>query len=159
MRTISQEKQILSTIISSDGEILDEVKKTEITQFKTDVEPDFIKLYTKDITKLFGLPKSSNSILYQLLRVMDYDNCVALGKHRKEAIANELGITTSTLYNIISIFCKEKIMIRISATEYILNPNLFGKGRWTDIKQLQVLLEYDPSGRKLIAVRKNKEID
>lgn len=41
---------------------------------------------------------------------------------------------------------------------YITDPNLFGKGKWTDIKKLRLVVEYDKDGTKKLSSNLSKEL-
>lgn len=130
------------------GEIVTEMNHS-VGSFET--EPDFIKLYLKDILYLKDLPKGLNTILYQLIRLMNYDNEIVINSGIKRKIASTTGLAFNTINGAISDFVKGKILIRADKGIYKVNPYLFGKGRWEDIKRIRATIEYTLDGRTIHA--------
>ena len=61
---------------------------------------------------------------------MNYQNMIVLLKPIKEMIAMELNISLNTLERAIVVLAKENILIRTHQSIYVVDPNLFGKGKW-----------------------------
>ncbi|HDR4949177.1 TPA: replication/maintenance protein RepL, partial [Bacillus cereus] len=57
------------------GEIQEE---EEIIDAYVDKEPDYVKLYLKDIIALNDLPKGLDKVINVLLKTMSYDNMIIL---------------------------------------------------------------------------------
>jgi len=139
--THSQTKQI----INADGEILE----TEIIRnFQVDKEPEYIKLYIQDIARIKDLPKGMDAILITFLKNMSYNNIVPVYMPIKKLIAREFGVSISYINKAIDRFYKCGIFIRADRGLYIADPNLFGKGKWTDIKELRLIIEYNKNGTR-----------
>lgn len=133
------------------GEIVSE----EVTALrkKLQPEPSFIKLYLKDMCKLNDIPKTTNNVLNALLELCNYDNEIILNSHVKNKVADSLGIKIPSLDNAISKLTKAEFLDRIGRGTYRLNPHVFGKGKWSDIKELQVTWDYSVKGRVLENVK------
>lgn len=144
-------KQEMTQIKNSEtGEVIE----TSVTQtVKLDQEPSFIKLYTKDMCKLNDVPKSANSVLNALLEHTNYRNEIVLASHTKDRICDNLKIKKPSLDNAILKLVKSELIVRVGRGVFSLNPYVFGKGKWQDIKELQMTWDYGKSGRTLEPVK------
>jgi hypothetical protein len=130
-----------------------EVKTTtRLQKARRDDEPYYIKLYIADLCKLNDIPKSGNNTLNELLKLTDYQNEIVLNSHIKGRIRKKLGISIGSLDNNITRLVKQEVLQRIGRGTLKLNPNLFGKGNWTDIKKLRIEWEYSENGRDVIGL-------
>jgi len=132
------------------------LKKTQNIDYHYDGEPAYIKLYLEDILYLCGLPKSTSKVLFWLLKNCNYandargGNCVTLNPGQKKFMMEEIGIKSKqTIKNAISELTKVNLLERIATGVYRLNPYLFGRGDWRDIKSIRMTVEYDLSGRNI----------
>lgn len=159
METRERRRRLVSTeritTIQADenGEIKSETNEVSFKSISQDIEPDFVKLYLNDIARLYDLPRATSKLLLEILRFMGYDNVVALGKWRKAEIANKLGISTGTLANALTKFIEEGILSKVSSSEFVVNPMIFGRGKWKDIHRLRILIEYSPDGKQFSMTR------
>jgi len=128
------------------GEIIRDLK---ITKKKRSDEPNYIKLYIKDLCKLNDIPKTGNDVLNELLALTDYRNEIVLNGGVKKRIIDSLKIKKGSLDNNLSKLTKQGILMRVGQGIYILNPNLFGRGSWEDIKKLRIEWEYSNEGREI----------
>ena len=153
-KDITQQK--VDTIIDEEtGEI---ISTTSSTTFRVEKEPDFIKLYLDDVLRLNDLPKGMSPILFRICKIMSYNNIVVLINPIKQMISNDLNISISYVNKCIDIFHKKGILIRIRDEKtqkqhrgvYLVDPELFGKGQWKDIKSLRLVVDYKPNGTKEI---------
>jgi DNA primase catalytic subunit len=136
-----------TTINSETGEIIQEsdIKKSMIEQ-----EPPFIKTYVDDILRLKDVPKASNDVLTILLQNMSYGNVVVVISPIKRIICKATGLKQNTVNKAIQNLHKAGILIRKERSVYIVDPNLFAKGKWEDIKKLRLVIDYKPDGSKSI---------
>jgi hypothetical protein len=135
----------------STGEVLSQTKKD--TSYGADAEPDFVKLYLDDISRLYELPKSSTVILYELLKHMTYSQQLVLTASIKRQIAEKLETSVQHIKNQISKYVKADIIQRIDHALYMFNPALIAKGRWIDIKEhraqyIDLKIRYRSDGTK-----------
>ena len=126
------------------GELLE---SRNYTQRLVEVEPNFIKVYLDDIAKLADLPKGCSNVMYHLLRYMTYDNVIGLTPFIRNTIAKSLNTNTHTLNQQITELVNQGILARIGRGTYFVNPDLFGKGKWQDIRNLRLTITYDRNGR------------
>lgn len=130
------------------GEIL--TQKSYINSV-LDKEPDFVKLYLKDVIRLKDLPKNSENVLNLLLKSMSYKNIIPAYAPIKRMICSELNIPMNTLNKSIDNLYKSGILIRVERGIYMADPDLFGKGEWKDVKNLRLVIEYKKDGTKHIS--------
>ena len=147
---------VYNRTITETGEVLQEER---ITKVRFEREPDFVKLYLKDILYLNDLPKTSNGILFQLLTVMDYDNKIQITAGFKRQIAKDLGIGENTVKQAIFNFQKKNIISKVDTGMYIVNPFYFGRGEWKNIKRLRLSIEYGDNLRSIDDITIEKIID
>ena len=147
MNTFEEEREYTNP---KTGEIL---RDTKITKRKRSDEPGYIKLYIKDLCKLNDIPKTGNDVLNELLAITDYKNEIVLNGGIKDRILKSLKIKKGSLDNNISKLTKHQIIMRVARGIYTLNPNLFGRGKWEDIKKLRIEWEYSNKGRELKQVK------
>jgi len=139
--------EIKTLVIDSDGVVNEERKVT--TSF-IDREPDYVKLYIKDILRLSDIPNSGNSILLAILKRMTYNNDIALYAPVKREIALELELKEVTVSKAIELFTNKSILIRKDRGLYVINPYFFGRGKWEDIRKIRLEIVYSPSGRMIM---------
>lgn len=140
-------QEIVTQQVNEHGEYLSESKTTT---FSVEKEPDYVKLYIKDILRLTDIPKSGNAILFAVLRRMSYNSEIALFSPIKRGIASELGISEVTVEKAVELFTKKSILIRKERGLYIVNPFFFGKGKWEDIRKIRFEIVYSESGRMIM---------
>ncbi|KKH66264.1 replication/maintenance protein RepL [Methanosarcina mazei] len=127
-------------------------------------EPDYIKVYLDTILYLKDLEKSYNPILLALLKRMTYAHnensrggqIIALNSYLKKCIAEECGVSLTRVNHAITDFVKGEVLYRIGRGTYQVNPYLFGKGDWQDIKEIRMQVTFNSSG-KTIRSRIEKE--
>ena len=87
--------------------------------------------------KLNDLPKNNSKILHAFLKRPSYDGVIVINTYVKNQIAEEFGVRQQTVSNAITKLIKADIMQRVGLGAFMLNPNLFAKGKWTDVRKLQ----------------------
>lgn len=145
---------IENTQIGENGEI---IKTERITTKYVEREPDYIKLYIKDILKLSDISNANNSILYAILKRLNYQNEVFLLKHVIDEISFELKLKEITIRKAIAALSEKNILIKKSRGCYLVSPYLFGRGKWEDIRSIRLNLVYDERGRHIYNVKIDRE--
>ena len=140
-------------IQSVDGEVQAEEVTSVIKPTAFDAEPPFVKLYFDDVARLYECTQSQSNILMEFVKLMAYDNTIAVTQYHKELIAERLGTTDGYIRNTISELVKKGIFIRLGQNVYRADPNLFGRGKWHDIKELRLTIKYDKHGKKIEGTR------
>lgn len=146
-----------TNVVITDTETGEVKKMINTTTAYVNREPDYIKLYIADIVKLHDLSNSTNSILMNILAYMRYDNSIALGSYEKTAICEKLKVQLVTVNHCIRALCSKGILTRQAQGRYLVNPYLFGKGSWEDIKSIRLTVRYDENGRFIVAEINNPE--
>lgn len=139
--------QEVNVITSQEDEILKE-RRTQVGFFES--EPPYVKLYISDIVKLSGLPVYVNDVLLHLVKNMGYNNIVPMYKPIKELISNELGIKLNTINKAIQELNDKGILVRMHRGLYMLDPMIFGRGSWKDVKKIRMTIEYNEEGKRII---------
>ena len=123
-------------------------KKTKTAIVST--EPDFLKLYLSDIKRIFSLEKNVSLVLYSIVLRMGYDNKFVAVKDTKMLMSKDTGLKVETIDVAISKLKKENILIPISKSVYLVDPNLFARGKWNKLKDLRLCINYNPDGTRTI---------
>lgn len=145
------------TIDGVTGELLSE-KYT--FQNNIGVEPNYVKLYLEDLLLLKGLNTGATAVLYSILQRIDYNNIVILNSSVKRLMCAETNLAMNTINKAITHFVKKEILIRKDVAMYIANPYLFGKGKWSNIKEIRIYLGYTLGGKQFKAdIQKTKNND
>jgi len=118
-------------------------------------EPDFVKMYIDDVSKLCALPKAANSVLHKILERIDYENIITLSPRIRKNIAKSIDITERTFNNKLNELVKKDLLKPLGWNEYAVNPSYFARGEWTDIykykiKYASLRIEYDARGNRTI---------
>lgn len=154
-------QQVTETVVDENG-VIKERRTNQTLSWGS--EPPYIKLYLQDILYLSDMPKSHESILFELLKRATYANdeygmTVTLSSGMKQIIAKQLKIeNVRSINNALSDLVKGKVLFRIATGVYQFNTYFFGKGDWQDISKLRLEINYDEiKGRTFKAVCSFKE--
>lgn len=157
MKTDNNKKGIYKTV---EKEIIDS-ETGEVLQFKTETEkvlyekePEYVKLYLKDIVRLKDLPPTSEKLLMLIVKHMGYNNLFQAYKPLKIVMSQQLGMSLNTLNQQISNLRKAGILIpmdKYGRGLYLVDPDLFARGSWKEIKNLRLVIEYNTDGTKKLS--------
>lgn len=116
-------------------------------------EPDYVKLYLEDIARLKDLPPSASSLMTLIIKSMGYNNLFFAFKPLKEMFCEELKMPLNTLNKQIERLKNTGILLPIPNKRgcYLVDPNLFARGKWEDIKQLRLIIDYNIDGTKTLS--------
>lgn len=130
-----------STIIDEQtGEIL---KTTNVESAYVASEPPYVKMYIDDIMRLKEMPGAAGKVLNVLVSNMSYGNVVVLLIDIKKLIMQATGLSIHTVNKSIAQLHKANILIRKGKSVYIVDPTLFARGKWDDIKKLRLTIDYN----------------
>lgn len=154
-----------TTVDKSTGEILKETT-VEQTIVQRGGEPKYVKFYINDLILINELPTKSSAVLWELVKNTTYENKIILNGSIKKDICAKLNIKMPTLNNTLSSFVKKEILYRLDTGVYMPNPYLFARGKWEDIHDLRMIVNYKPDGQKSVeleidgkkAIDVNKEV-
>jgi len=137
------------------GELLG--RETKVRTFVVEKEPQYVKLYTQDIGRIYGLKNSQNRVLMALAKYMAFNtNIIVLYGPVKDMLCKELGMNKNTFNMAIDQLYKQGFLIRKARACYVLDPCLFGTGSWQDVKNVRLSIEYHADGTKTIRTELDK---
>lgn len=133
---------------------------------KHDVEPDFIKLYVDCLCDFKGISKSLNPILLGLIKHMSYASVkdttggqiLYLNAALKRNVAENCEVSVKRVEQAITDFVRSGIFARIATATYQVNPEMFGKGTWKDIKNIRAKFDFK-EGTVEAEIIRNEEKD
>jgi Firmicute plasmid replication protein (RepL) len=116
-------------------------------------EPDYVKLYLQDVARLKDLSPSASSLMTLIIRSMGYNNLFFAFKPLKEMFCEELNMPMNTLNKQIERLKNSGILLPIPNKRgcYLVDPNLFARGSWNDIKQLRLVIDYNIDGSRTLS--------
>jgi hypothetical protein len=130
------------------GEVLDQ----QMTSVRYEQEPDFVKLYYEDIGLIYRLSSMGNKTLFSLIRKMNYDNEIVLASTMKEDMSKALKMKKNTFEHGIGELVNKGILLKKGNNFYVVNPHLFGRGSWTKIREIRMVIKYTKEGRLVESV-------
>lgn len=138
------------------GELLS--MTTETTDVNTvPVEPNYLKLYIDDLGLLNKLSGGETRALIQIAAIANYDGEMVLPLAIKKRIAEKAGVKVNSISDTLTKLINKGIIKRLDPTLYVLNPDLFAKGKWRDIREqrkaFQSITTYKPDGTKKTETR------
>jgi hypothetical protein len=141
-------RQQTETVVDHEtGEIS---KTTDLKESYIEQEPSYVKMYIQDIVRLNDLPSSAGKVLNILVSNMGYGNKVILIKPIKKYIMEQTGLSEGSVKRCIADLTKANILIRLERAVYLIDPSMFAKGKWADIKKLRMVIDYNEDGTKTI---------
>lgn len=139
-------RQTKTTKISEIGEIIETEKEQIINFNKTD---DFIMTFTKDLGYLKNLSKGEIVLFFGLLQIVNNNNEIILNAGIKKRMSDNFDIKIESINVLLSQLVKKQMILKTNEMGvYLLNVFLFGKGKWTDIKKMRMLIEWDFKEKK-----------
>lgn len=108
-------------------------------------EPAHIKLYLDRLDRFDTGQLSINPILAELLKRASYAGedataggmIILLGGSEERIIAKRCGVSFGRVKTAVSGFVKKGYIRRLHNSVYQLNPSLFGRGSWKNIKNIR----------------------
>lgn len=146
-------RQTKTTKINEVGEIIETEKEQIINFQKTD---DFIMTFTKDLGYLKNLSKGEIVVFFGLLQIVNNNNEIILNSGIKKRISENFDIKLESINVLLSQLVKKNMIIKTEEMGvYLLNVFLFGKGKWTDIKKMRMMIEWDfKEKKKTVSIEK-----
>lgn len=140
---------------SETGEI---IRRKTFTNALVEKEPPHVKIYLQDIAKINDLPPAAAKVLNILVQNMGYNNMVPMLKPFKEVICNSLDLKMNTLEKVIAVLKEKHILHTFSRGLYVLDPYLFAKGKWENIQNLRLIIDYDKNGNRTLSSNAPEQI-
>lgn len=137
--------EVTEYVDESTGELIAQKK---FKSYKVGKEPPHVKIYLEDIAAINHLPPAASKVLNLLIQHMGYNNMVPMLKPFKEMICASLDIKMNTLEKVTRNLVEAGILHKYARGLYLLDPHLFAKGRWENIENLRLIIEYDEKGKR-----------
>ena len=133
------------TVIDENGELKD---FELITDAIISREPDYVKLYLSTVLALKNLPITHNQLLNEILLRMSYADVdegqiVYILPVDRDNIAKKIKQKPDTIKKAIIDFARAGILKKIANGKYQVNPHLFGKGDWKDIRRIRATFLFE----------------
>lgn len=149
-RTTKDKILHIETTTSANGHGMNVVQKST-KKILLAQEPNYIKLYLNTLLTFKDLPKQMNAILWELVKLMTFADkeakhggqLIILNMFVKEEIINRLGVKMSTFKKALTELTKSGILKRVGNSTYQANPEMFGRGQWTDIKAIRATFDFN----------------
>ena len=139
-------KRLLREETEVDYQTGEVTRRKHTVQFEP--EPNYIKLYL-DCLGVFsgnaGLSVSLNEIFIELLKLVSYaddDQLVTVNAYVKKRIAEKTGKSVRRIEQALQSWIDNKVLFRVARGTYQLNPYLFGRGDWRDVKNLRSSIDF-----------------
>lgn len=147
MAKVKKDKQIYTEVIT-DRETGEAISSK--TVYKTQSEPEYVKLYLDCVFAVKGVRKGLNPIFVEFLEYMSYADTddefggqiIFVNKALKMRIAKRLGLTIYSIDKALSEFVKSGLFKRVAVGTYQVNPSVVGKGDWKDIKNIKATFDF-----------------
>ena len=144
-KTRTDRKVFEEHVVTQEGEVI-----SSKTVYKAQDEPDFVKLYIDCVFTVKGVKKGFNPIFVAFLEYMSYSDAnneyggqlIFVNKAMKTAIAKKVGLSLVSVNNAITDFVKKGLFKRIDVGTYQVNPNIVGRGKWSDIKNIRATFDF-----------------
>lgn len=162
LRTI---KNINRVVDGTTGEIIKHTEETDVTEVgQKESEPEFIKLYMNTISKLRGLGNSEFKVLFEITCRMPYAQEeaqeIVLNSFIKKKIADKLNVSEQYINDTITKLVRDKFLLKAKDPSnpkkrtgaYYINPLYIAKGKWQDVKELQLRLVFNANGANIAGV-------
>lgn len=113
--------------------------------------PNFVLTFTKDLGLFQNLTKHEILLTFEFLKVVNTNNEIMVTQGLKERISKNLNLAINSINPMISNLKKKKILAQkedengkiLERGNYLLNPRIFGKGKWEHIKKIRMEIEWN----------------
>lgn len=109
-------------------------------------EPEFVKVYIRDLCRVKGLNSTQYKIFNFMLSNMNYENVVAYGSRTKEAFLIAQNIRLQTFNNNINLLITAGLIERISRGEFRINKKYAVKVDWSRVQSIEWTSVYTKDG-------------
>lgn len=120
----------------------------------------FTKLFYQDLGRLYDLTKSAIVLFMELASMIkDEKNHVILTQVEREEISKRTNLSKQTVYNATRELVESGLIVRIVASVYMIDPNIFAVGtdphvienrrKYNELRKISVRVDYTDEGRKI----------
>ena len=147
---LERRKQVINELT---GELLyDRTNVIDINKMPD--EPAYIKFYIDDLSLLNKLTAGETRILLYVAATANYQGEVLLPIAIKKRLAINAELSVQAVNNAITKFCSKEILKRLDTGLYELNPDLFARGKWREIRERRkgfyTKITYTPDGQRTV---------
>jgi len=124
------------------GQVTEKINRKVVRKEKT---PEFVMLFVDGVDTYTNakLSKAQGQVMSQLLKyTIKNSNMLMMNKKVKEMIANDTSLKQDTVNSYLKILVKKNLVIRDDSL-FFLNPDIFGKGDFNEVKKLRHTLQID----------------
>ena len=110
-------------------------------------EPNYMKTYSKHLTKIFDMPRSRQRVLGYILDRMNDRNEISLSGGARVMAKEKLGMAENTLAGSLYDLTQSGILAMPEKAFYVANPYIFTKKKkWGDVlnqrKNFRAIIDY-----------------
>ncbi|WP_305843170.1 hypothetical protein [Photobacterium leiognathi] len=110
-------------------------------------EPDFVKLYIKELCSVKGLSAVQNEMFKFMLRNMNHENLVSYGSITKNKFLEEHNIKSTTFNNNIKGLILSGLIERVAIGEFRVNKKYAVKVDWAKVQEIKWETTYNNCGK------------
>lgn len=144
-------KKISVERVDEDGVLHHE---TGYERINVEGEPAFAKIYFGDVGRMFGLSPLTRDIMMLIVTKMGYGNGeVYVSSGLKKEICEMLRVfsrdgkvSLPTFNNCLYKLVGKGLLMKKDRGVYLVNPYVFGRGEWKDIKEIRSTVVYSEGG-------------
>jgi hypothetical protein len=136
-----------------------------ILNVESTAEPEFVKLYLKDIGRLWELDNSAQIVFGEMLKLVSYNpsdsihNLVIINGSRRKQICEKLSNIQATAYVYynrgVKNLVNKEVLKYLAKDTYLINPEICTKTNWSNVEMLRSIkmeITYEESSRTLITI-------
>jgi len=132
-------------------------------------EDAYIKVYIRMLGAIANLPPGASPLLQSLLSRMSYANTgqeVVINSIVRDRICDEAKIGRTQFYKQIKVLIERGVLIPPSnwkqgrnqyLTVFTVNPNIIGRGDWSDIKEIRSSITLNKYGARILSSTSDEE--
>lgn len=109
-------------------------------------EPEFVKLYIRDLCRVKGLSGTQYKIFNFMLANMNAENVVSFGPRTKEKFLLEQSVKPQTFNNNVSKLIEAGLIARIGRNEFLINKQYAVKVDWAKVQSIVWETVYSKDG-------------
>lgn len=110
-------------------------------------EPDFVKLYIRNLCKAKGVTGRQVDIFHFMLAHMNDYNEVSYGKPSKDRFISDHGTSNATFNNNVKALISNGLIERIGKGTFRVNPKYAVKVEWHKVQKITWTSEYTSKGK------------
>lgn len=135
---LSRKSSIFNHTTGEYLEVNDEIR------LKAKNREEFFLVFVNNLKFLIDVPKQSLKVLIKILTsYVSWNNEVILNSNSRKELAEYCDTNVQVIYKSLEKLVKSNVLLKQDNGKLFLNPHIFGRGSWNDIKQLRQQLTFD----------------